>query len=126
MSRYHNVVDHIGEGVHHLLDQDLIVVVRISKARGVHHLKEMCIPKTSVWTTHSKVLISAKPRPKAVRGLLGARVLVGADLEQALVGLGVAAEEGVGQGRLARSCGSDDHNPGVGQVWHQRPLPKSQ
>ena len=82
--------------------------------------------KAIVWTTHSKVLTSAKPRSKAVSGLLGARVLAGADLEQALIGLGVAAKEGIGQGRLSRSCGSDDHNPRVGEVWDQRPLAKGQ
>ena len=51
-----NMVDHIGKGVHHLLNQDLIIVVRISEARGVDHLKELFYEKklfifSGIWDT---------------------------------------------------------------------------
>ena len=35
------VVDGAGQGRHHLLDQNLVLVVRISKAGGVHNLDKI-------------------------------------------------------------------------------------
>ena len=61
-------------------------------------------PKPGVSTTYSKVLTTAKPCPKTISGLHGARVLIGADLKQTFIRLWVAPiKESVGQGRLSSS-----------------------
>ena len=46
------------------------------------------------------------------------------NLKETLVRSGVTAQEGVSKGGLASPSGADDHDPGVGQLWHKRPLTK--
>ena len=46
------------------------------------------------------------------------------NLKETLVRSGVTAQEGVSKGGLASPSGADDHDPGVGQLGHKRPLTK--
>ena len=45
-----------------------------------------------------------------------------ANLKKTFIRARVTAKEGVGKGGLPRPGGSDDHNPRVGQLGHERPL----
>ena len=81
---------------------------------------------------------TAQPGSKTISGLLGARISSATNLRKASVQIvrrksavnlkkafiraRVTAKEGVGKGGLPRPRGSDDHNPGVGQLGHERPL----
>ena len=74
----------------------------------------------ALFSTYSEVLASPKPLPSAIGGLFSAGVLTRADIEHAVTVLRVAAEEGVGKGRLSSSRGSNYNNPGVGKVRDKR------
>ena len=81
---------------------------------------------------------TAQPGTKTISGLLGARISsaanlrmasvqivrrkAAANLKKAIIRARVTAKEGVGKGGLPRPGGSDDHNPRVGQLGHERPL----
>ena len=81
---------------------------------------------------------TAQPGSKAISGLLGARISsatnlrkasvqivrrkAAANLKKAFIRARVAAKKGVGKGGLPRPGGSDNHNPGIGQLGHKRPL----
>ena len=84
---------------------------------------------------------TAQPGSKTISGLLGARISsatnlrkasvqivlrrkAAANLKKAFIRARVTAKEGVGKGGLPRPGGSDDHNPGVGKIGHERPLAK--
>ena len=45
-----------------------------------------------------------------------------ANIEHAVILLRVAAKEGVGKRRLPGSCGANNDDPGVGEIWDKRPL----
>ena len=47
-----------------------------------------------------------------------------ANLKKTFIRARVTAKEGVGKGGLPTPSGSDDHNPRVGQLGHERPLAK--
>ena len=72
--------------------------------------------------TYSEVLASSKPLSYPIAGLFGAGFQFRADVEHAVVVPGVAAKEGIGEGRLPSSRGSNYDDPGVGKVRDKRPL----
>ena len=80
------------------------------------------LPFAGLFSTYSEVLASPKPLPSAIGGLFGAGVVISANLKQAVTRSRIAAKEGVGQGRLSSSCGSNYHDPGVRKVRDKRPL----
>ena len=76
----------------------------------------------ALFSTYSEVLASPKPLPSAIGGLFSAGILTRANIEHAIVVPRVTAKEGIGQGGLSSSCGSNYDDPGVGKVGDKRPL----
>ena len=76
--------------------------------------------------TYSEVLSSSKPLSYPIAGLFRAGVRAWANVEHAVIVPRVAAKEGIGEGRLPSSCGSNYDDPGVGKVGDKRPLASGQ